>query len=446
MLTSRKGDPLPAGCLPSPRFVLVGTGSLPYFFPMKPTSFRLVWGLLLLALLGCSIDEVEEHRETGTLYFRAVNANDSLEAVSGLLEIGGGASLSYGGGAAYMAIQDLPLDSNLVLHFTPSNAESWFPSGDQLFRFDSGARSDTLIQLLYPRADSLLSIHVVTQTASGPRAGMPLWLDGQRWPQDSPATLYLTSLVNHRLVVGGGLCERADTTFSFDNQPAGDMVVDAGSVAMQADPGLDATLILDGTLVGQGLWSQQDPAMGSYFFTAYRAGHAATPAWVRFSGLCGGSQTFSWTAVDEGYTVDRLFPDFTLEQVEPGQAVPIGLFSLSQLRGRLVLVTFWYATCDNCLLEMPGFQAMLNQYGERGFRVVAMDPWPTDLPENYPAQVADYSFYFMRDVGTPAVAQMAGVTAFPTNYLVLPDGRIQSVSAGLSVDMLESLLLEYLPE
>jgi thiol-disulfide isomerase/thioredoxin len=426
--------------------VLAGTGPLPYFRHMKLTPFRAGWGLLLLVLAGCSIEEVGEHRETGTLYFRAQNAYDAQEAVTGLLEIGGRGGLSFSGGAAYLAISGLPLDSNLVLHFTPSSAEDWFPAGDLLFRFSAGVSRDTLNQLLYPRADSLLSVTVRTVTGSGERAGMPIWLDGQRWAQDSPATLFFTSLASHQLVVGDEHCTRADTLFSYDAQPVGDLLVNTGSVTLAVDPGVDGQVVLDGTTVGPGVWSQVDPALGSYFFSAFRPGHAATPAWARLSGLCGGEQAFSWTPVAEGYVQDRLFPDFALGQVLPGQAGTVGDFHLSQLRGRLVLVTFWYATCVNCLLEMPGFQSMLEEYGGRGFRVVAMDPYPTDQPENYPEQVLDYDFTFLRDVGSPPVAQLAGVGAFPTNFLILPDGRIHSVRGGMSEETLESLLIDLLPE
>jgi peroxiredoxin len=398
--------------------------------------------LLLLALAGCTIERVEEHRESGTLYFRAINAYDDTQAVGGLLAIEGRSNLSFVEGSGYLPITDLPLDSNLVLNFTPYDTGQWRPVVSRVFRLSSA--QDTLSQMVYPRSD--LTLHVVTMTGSGPMSGMPIYLDGQRWSEDSPATIIFTDFESHRLVVGDDECTRADTTFSYTDQPSEDMIIDVGSVSMTIDPGLDGLLLLNDAELGQGLWSQLDPVMGSYFFSAFRPGHVAAPVWIRLSGLCGGSRNFTWTPTAEGYAAGQLFPDFTLAQVDPGQAGTLGDFSLRLLRGRLVLVTFWYATCVNCLLEMPGFQNMLDEYGARGFRVVAMDPYPTDFPENYPVEVWDYDFTFVRDVGSPPVAQQAGVGAFPTNFLVLPDGSIQSVRGGMSEADLEALLLEYLPE
>lgn len=421
---------------------LVGGRALPYFDRMNSIHIRMGLAALLLGMAGCAIEEVGEQRETGTLVFRARNAYEEVEGISGLLGIAGREALNYPGGDAFLVIEDLPLDSNLVLHFTPSNAEDWFPLDDMLYRFPSGARRDTLIARLYPRADSLLSVVARTMTPSGERAGMPLWLDGVRWPQDSPATLYFTRMASHQLRVGDDFCLRADTSFSYDEDPTSDLLVDAGSVAMMVDPGVDGLLILDGVDLGAGIWSVQDPQMGSYFFSAFRPGHRATPAWVRLGGLCGGGQVFSWTSAAEGYAASQLFPDFTLSQVVPGQSAPIGQYSLHQLRGKLVLVSFWFIACTACQEEMPGFQALLQQYGSRGFRVVAMDPFPTDDPVYFP----NYDFIFLQDLGSPPVAQMAQVSAYPTNYVILPDGRIHSVRGGISSSALEALLQELLPE
>jgi hypothetical protein len=41
---------------------------------------------------------------------------------------------------------------------------------------------------------------------------------------------------------------------------------------------------------------------------------------------------------------------------------------------------------------------------------------------------------------------MAQVSAYPTNYVILPDGRIHSVRGGISSSALEALLQELLPE
>lgn len=402
----------------------------------------------LFAFSACSIDEVVE--PTGTLLFRAISAADS-SGIAGQLRITGESDSRLYDGDGWLVVKGLPLDSNLVLHFTPDNAENWFAVNDRMVCLESTDPVTLQPLLLYARADSLRALTVRTMGDQGELAGLPLWLDGVRWPQDSPATLIVDSR-SHTLLAGNdgtvlGACVRADTSFQLDSQPTEDFLFQVPSVSFTLDPGAEGRAVVDGQWLGAtGPQELLDPAPGELLVSAYRPGHVAHPAFVRLSGLCGGSQSFTWTPVEEGYTAEHLFPDFAMPHVEPGQAGDVGTFHLGQTRGALTLVTFWYATCVNCLQEMPHFQSLLEEYGPRGFRVVAVDPYPTDYPQNYPPQVWEYDFTFVRDVGSPPVAQQAQVGAFPTNFLLLPDGTIQAVYGGLSEEALEALLLEYLPE
>lgn len=44
--------------------------------------------------------------------------------------------------------------------------------------------------------------------------------------------------------------------------------------------------------------------------------------------------------------------------------------SSSELRGKVVLIDFWATWCQPCKKEMPGYQALLDKYGSRGFAVI----------------------------------------------------------------------------
>jgi len=129
--------------------------------------------------------------------------------------------------------------------------------------------------------------------------------------------------------------------------------------------------------------------------------------------------------------------------VQEGQTIMQALDSLAlrQLRGRLTLLTFWFVDCVACQEEMPHFQELLDEYAAAGFRVAALDPLPNDDPADFP----DYGFHFLTDLAATPVAQRAQVTAFPTNFIVRPDGTVRSRHGALSRETLQAILDEYYP-
>jgi cytochrome c biogenesis protein CcmG/thiol:disulfide interchange protein DsbE len=120
-------------------------------------------------------------------------------------------------------------------------------------------------------------------------------------------------------------------------------------------------------------------------------------------------------------------PDFTLKDLD-GKDV-----SLSQFKGKVVLINFWATWCDPCYIEIPWLIEMQQKYGDKGFTVlgVSMDeegksvvaPWVAKerfnvngqkLPMNYPILLGD-----------DAVAdKFGGLLGYPTSILVSRDGKI----------------------
>jgi peroxiredoxin len=60
-------------------------------------------------------------------------------------------------------------------------------------------------------------------------------------------------------------------------------------------------------------------------------------------------------------------PDFALDTPD-GRRV-----SLSELRGKVVLVNVWATWCPPCRAEMPAIQTAYEQYGDQGFVVLAVN-------------------------------------------------------------------------
>ena len=118
-------------------------------------------------------------------------------------------------------------------------------------------------------------------------------------------------------------------------------------------------------------------------------------------------------------------PDFTLESLDGKN------MSLSDFRGKAVLLNFWATWCGPCKIEMPWFVDLQREYGPQGFQIVgvAMDDsskediakFAKDMGVNYPVLL-----------GKEAVGEeYGGVPALPESFFIGRDGKIVDKIIGL---------------
>lgn len=75
-------------------------------------------------------------------------------------------------------------------------------------------------------------------------------------------------------------------------------------------------------------------------------------------------------------------PGFTLTDLSGNKV------SLSDFKGRPVVVNFWATWCGPCQLEMPWFQQFAAKYKAQGLVVLGIDQDDTDMPKGQIAAVA----------------------------------------------------------
>jgi thiol-disulfide isomerase/thioredoxin len=121
--------------------------------------------------------------------------------------------------------------------------------------------------------------------------------------------------------------------------------------------------------------------------------------------------------------------NFTFKDLQ-GQSV-----TLSDYKGKVVLLDFWATWCPPCRKEIPGFIELYNTYKSRGFVVigVAMDE-AGDTPDvkHYAAQIKmDYPIllgYGREDDLKPVFGELP----LPTSFVIARDGRICARHDGLT--------------
>ncbi|RKZ17295.1 hypothetical protein DRQ50_05145 [bacterium] len=128
---------------------------------------------------------------------------------------------------------------------------------------------------------------------------------------------------------------------------------------------------------------------------------------------------------ETGSQVGNMAPDFNLERVDGGQ------LTLSELRGKAVLIDFWDTWCPPCREAMPHLQALSVEHaadlevvgvaiGREGKEAVAKFVQQRGL--TFPIVLIDGEYKTAADFG--------GVQSIPTTILVDREGIIRRIWVG----------------
>jgi thiol-disulfide isomerase/thioredoxin len=127
-------------------------------------------------------------------------------------------------------------------------------------------------------------------------------------------------------------------------------------------------------------------------------------------------------------------PDWTLKTPD-GKSV-----SLSQLRGKVVVLDFWATWCRPCLMAMPGIQKLHERYQGKPVAVFGVNAGER-LPNADPVGLMKRNGYtYGLLLNGARVATTYRVIGIPTFYVIGPDGKILYAASGYNPALEDALV------
>jgi peroxiredoxin len=125
-----------------------------------------------------------------------------------------------------------------------------------------------------------------------------------------------------------------------------------------------------------------------------------------------------------GNNLRKAAPNFTLSDSK-GASV-----SLSDYKGKVVLLDFWATWCHGCKTEIPWYMEFQKKYKDKGLSVIGVsmdeDGWKSVKPF-----IEEQKMNYAVVIGNEALAKLYAVDALPVTLLIDRGGKIAVTHAGL---------------
>jgi len=110
--------------------------------------------------------------------------------------------------------------------------------------------------------------------------------------------------------------------------------------------------------------------------------------------------------------------------------------TLSALKGKVIVLNFWFIECKPCIMEMPDLNTLVEENNGKDVVFIALALNPKKAIKKF-LKKTEFNFRVVADGQT--TADSYGVKSFPTNVIIDQNGIIQYVSVGVGPNNKENL-------
>jgi peroxiredoxin len=128
-------------------------------------------------------------------------------------------------------------------------------------------------------------------------------------------------------------------------------------------------------------------------------------------------------AIEIGTRIGDRAPDFTLPTIDGKEA------SLSQFRGKIVMINFWVTSCSACASEMPDMQAVFDTWSRDDLEILAVNVGERAAFVQSFIDSKGLTFPALLD-SDEAVSKMYQISTTPTTFFIDADGIIKRIKSG----------------
>ena len=115
---------------------------------------------------------------------------------------------------------------------------------------------------------------------------------------------------------------------------------------------------------------------------------------------------------------NTIAPDWTLTSIKDKT------IHLSDFKGKLVLIDFFYKSCYPCMLALPELQDLHEKYNTKGLVVIGIDPYDSKEKDDMELFLKKRGITYTVLLEGNDVAKQYHVSAYPTVYLIDKNGKI----------------------